>query len=47
MTTILGILGFAVLFAGFAYMGPVLMRKMRCGSDGCGSCAGSSCKYRE
>jgi hypothetical protein len=36
-----------VLFAAFAYMGPVLLRKMRCGGGGCGSCAGSACKYTE
>jgi hypothetical protein len=47
MSTLLGIMGFAVLFAGFAFMGPVLLRKMRCGRGGCGSCSGSSCKYTE
>jgi hypothetical protein len=51
MTMLLGIMGFALLFAAFSFMGPVLMRKMRCGrsagSGGCGSCAGDSCKYTE
>jgi hypothetical protein len=47
MTTMLGILGFAALFALFAYMGPVLMRKMKCGGNSCGSCRGSACKYTE
>jgi hypothetical protein len=46
MSTVLGILGFAVLFAAFAYMGPVLLRKMRCGGGGCGACAASACKYK-
>jgi hypothetical protein len=46
MITLLGIMGFALLFAGFAFMGPVLLRKIRCGGGGCGSC-GSTCKYTE
>jgi hypothetical protein len=46
MSTLIGIFGFAVLFAAFAFMGPVLLRKMRCGGSGCGSC-GSACKYTE
>jgi hypothetical protein len=44
---VLGILGFAALFAAFAFMGPVLMRKMRCRGNSCGSCRGSACTYTE
>ncbi len=47
MTTVLGIMAFAVLFAAFAFMGPVLLRKMLCGGGGCGSCRAGSCKYTE
>jgi hypothetical protein len=47
MTMLLGIMAFALLFAAFAFMGPALMRKMKCGGGGCGSCAGDSCKYTE
>jgi hypothetical protein len=47
MSTLVGILGFAALFALFAFMGPVLLRKMRCGGNSCGSCSGSTCKFTE
>ena len=39
MTTILGVLAFAALFAVFAALAPVLARK-RCAGDGTGGCAG-------
>ena len=44
MSTVVGILGFAVLFAGFGLMAPVLRRK-RCGDGGCAGCSGDSCTF--
>lgn len=45
MSTLIGVLGFAVLFGGFALMAPVLARK-RCDGGGCSSCSSSTeCKY--
>ncbi|HUG39655.1 MAG TPA: hypothetical protein VMM12_04185 [Longimicrobiales bacterium] len=46
MTTIVAVLAFAALFAGFGILAPVLRRK-RCGGGGCGSCAGDECKIKE
>jgi hypothetical protein len=47
MSTLVGILAFAALFGLFAYMGPVLLKKMRCGGKSCGSCRGSTCETTE
>ncbi|NIP14283.1 MAG: hypothetical protein GWM88_05955 [Pseudomonadales bacterium] len=47
MTTVLGILGFAALFAAFGLLAPVLARK-RCNDGGCASCSSATeCKYSE
>jgi hypothetical protein len=47
MNTILGVLGFAALFAVFGLMAPVLARK-RCDDGGCSSCStATECKYAE
>jgi hypothetical protein len=47
MTTVLGILGFAVLFAAFGLLAPALARR-RCDGGGCASCpSGTECRYSE
>ena len=47
MTTVVGILGFAALFAAFGLLAPVIARK-RCSGGGCASCpSGTECKYSE
>lgn len=46
MTTVVAVLGFAALFAAYGLLAPVLRRK-RCGGEGCGSCDGSECKIKE
>ena len=47
MSTVLAILGFAVLFGAFGILAPVLARK-RCGDGGCASCSSTTeCRYSE
>ena len=50
MTTILGILGFAALFAAFGLLAPALGRKSCHGEEGgsCGSCGNAAeCALKE
>lgn len=48
MSTVVAVLGFAVLFAGFGLLAPVLRRRGCDGAgEGCGSCSRASCKYTE
>ncbi|MFW6330137.1 MAG: hypothetical protein ACOC3J_00290 [Gemmatimonadota bacterium] len=46
MSTMVGVVGFAALFAVFGLLGPVLLRK-RCSGESCGSCSEAECKYTE